>query len=84
MTPAEYLQMLNERRQTLSGMPRVWADFNMELEILQVKPSRDIADMATADCQKIIADLEGQPQTRDTADALEVKRNQLVDLERMI
>lgn len=81
MTPSEYLQMLNERRQTLSGMPRVWADYNMELEILQAKPSRDIADMAAADCRKIIADLESRSQTQDIADALEVKRNQLAELE---
>lgn len=80
MTPADYLEMLNERRQTLTDMPRVWADYNMELEILQASPSRDIADMAIADCKRIIADLKSRPQMQDIADALEIKRNQLEEL----
>jgi hypothetical protein len=82
MTPNEYLAKLNERRQKLTGMARVWADYNMELEILQESPSLDIVDMAIADCRLIIADLNKQMPTRDILDALEVKQNELADLQR--
>lgn len=82
MIPNEYLAKLNERRQNLTGMARVWADYNMELEILQESPSLDIADMAIADCRLIIADLHYRMPTQDVLDALEVKRNQLADLQR--
>jgi hypothetical protein len=82
MTPNEYLAKLNERRQRLTGMARVWADYNMELEILQEGPSLDIVDMAIADCRLIITDLQNRMPMQDVLDALEVKRNELADLQR--
>jgi hypothetical protein len=82
MTPNEYLAKLNERRQKLTGMARVWANYNIEQEILQESPSLDIVDMAINDCRLIIADLNKQLPTQDVLDALEVKQNELADLQR--
>jgi hypothetical protein len=84
MKTIKYLEMLNARRQLLTGIQRVWADFNIELEILQERPSYDIVEMAVADCREIIADLEKRPQTQDIADALEIKRNQRNELLAML
>ncbi len=84
MTPDEYLAKLNERRQSLTGIQRVWADFNMEMEILQFRDDPEVLEMAIEDCVKIIADLEQRSQTQETADALECKHNQLADLKRML
>ena len=84
MKTIKYLEMLNARRQLLTGIQHVWADFNIELEILQERPSYDIVEMAVADCWKIIADLENQPQTPDVKDTLEIKRNQRNELFAML
>lgn len=81
MAPNKYLRRMDERRESLTGISRTWADFNMTLEILDVRPTPEVAEMAAEDCKKIIADLESRPQTQDVADALEIKKNQLKGLE---
>lgn len=83
MSPNNYLQKLDICRQELAGIARTWADYNMALEILDVRPTPDIIKAAIDGCQKIITDLESRQQTRNIMDALDVKRNQLNELIKM-
>jgi hypothetical protein len=76
-----YLTDLNARRDSLTGIQRVWADFNMTLEIIDAdRADGATVHMAIDDCKQIIAWLEEQSGEADT---LEVKRIQLAELESM-
>jgi hypothetical protein len=85
-----YLARLNARRESYSGISRVWADFNMEIEIILSDRNmgrlldRPMYDAAISDCRKIVEWLENQPKTRDNQDALEIKTNQLAELRKAL
>ena len=91
MTGAEYLKRMDDRRQTLTGIQRTWADFNMALEIIQSDAFKSRIDdsmviSAISDCKVICQYLLqlARNGSLDACDALEVKYNQLTDLRSML
>jgi hypothetical protein len=85
MNTSAYMSMMETRRETYTGIQRTWADFNMELEIIDsdaanAKKDLSIIESAIADCKIIIDDLASQHDD----DALNIKQNQLAELESIV
>ena len=86
-----YLGRINIRRETYSGVEGAWADYNLEMEIIDYdsangKRDSDIVRSAIHDCNEIIVYLQKNldKNPKDFADALKIKLNQFFGLEKML
>lgn len=84
-----YLERMNARRGTYTGIQRTWADYNIACDIIDSdkatgkRPDKSMYHIAISACREIIEWLEKQPRSKDILDALEVKINELADLRMM-